>query len=596
MAYKNNGLPPGGKIGLRRKMRNFAGMIFSKLAIPGVLLLCFLLFPPYIKAQDELLPQKHYPQGYFIYPVDARVGLAANFGELRRNHFHMGLDCRTDQQENKRVFAAADGYISRIKIEPFGFGRSISINHPNGLTTLYAHLNEFDPRIEKYLKTIQYEQKTWSITLPVPEGVLPVKKGEFIAYSGNTGGSMGPHLHFEIRDTKTEKVLNPLLFGFPIQDNIPPSILRLAVYDRRVSTYDYPPKLYPVKLINGKYQTLPSKIMVSSDEVSFAITAYDHYTGSTNQNGIYEAEIFEDGKPLCGFQLDSISYDETRYLNAHIDYRTKANGGPYLQHLSQLPGYHDGVYHSNPGNGVIGLIDEAEHEISIKVYDTNGNERTLSFILQKTGKTASLPKIPGQVFRPNEVNIFENENVLLYLPENALYDSFHFRFSEIKTQPQPTYSLHNPSVPVHVYFPVMIKPGLAFNDTSKLVMKRYYGSKEDFKKADYVNGWYRAWFRELGNFQLIYDDIPPVITPVGFQNGMNTARLHSIRFRVKDNTEEIPSFEAYLDGQWLRFSNDKAKDYIYTFDEKCPPGKHLLRVVVKDLAGNTTEKSYQFTR
>lgn len=571
-------------------------MALKKTTHIAVLFVVNLLITFHLSGQNSLLPMKNYPKGYFIYPVEAKIGLAANFGELRHNHFHMGLDCRTEQVENKRVLAAADGYISRIKIEPFGFGRSISINHPNGLTTLYAHLNEFDPRIEQYVKTAQYAQKSWAITLILPEGVLPVKQGEFIAYSGNTGGSMGPHLHFEIRDTKTEKVLNPLLFGFPIPDKVPPSILRLAVYDRRMSTYDQSPKLIPVKGANGTYHTIPSHISVSTDEVSFAITAYDHYSGSTNQNGIYEAEVFDDGVPLCAFQMDSISYDETRYLNAHIDYRTKANGGPYLQHLSKLPGYHNGIYYCNSGNGVITLTDNRKHEISIKVFDTNGNESTLSFSVQKPATPVKKPGFPGMLFLPNEVNIFENDHILMYLPENALYDSFHFRFAQINTRPQPSYALHNPSVPVHVYFPVMINPDAAFTDTSKIIMKRYAGAKEDYKKADFVNGWYRASFREFGNFQLVYDDIPPNIVPIGFQDGMNASRLHSLRFRVKDNTEEIPFFEAYLDGEWLRFSNDKAKDFIYQFDEKCAAGKHLLKLVVKDLAGNTTEKTYHFTR
>jgi len=571
-------------------------MISIKQASLFFIFLFNLFITPLAWAQKSLLPQKHYPQGYFMYPVQAKVGLAANFGELRPNHFHMGLDCRTDQQVNKKVFAAADGYVSRIKIEPFGFGRSISITHPNGLTTLYAHLNEFDPKTEAFLKAAQYEQKSWQISLPVPEGLIPVKKGDFIAFSGSTGGSMGPHVHFEVRDTKTDKVLNPLLMGFPIPDNIAPSILRLAIYDRRLSTYDQNPKIYSVKLVNGNYQTIPSTIPLPTDKVSFAITSYDHYTGSTNQNGIYEAGLFEDGNPECAFQLDSIGYDETRYLNAHIDYRTKANGGPYLQHLSKLPGNHSEIYFCNPGNGVITLHDSNAHKIEIRVYDTNGNERTLSFNIQKSKNISEVKEETGQLFLPNEVNIFETSNLLMYLPENALYDSFHFRFSEINTKPQPSYALHNPEVPVHEYFPVMIKPNEEFADTSKLVMRRYYGKKEDFKKAEYVNGWYRASFREFGNFQLIFDNTPPVIIPKGFYDGINASKLKSIRFSVTDNTEEIASFNAYLDGEWLRFSNDKAKDFIYIFDEKCLVGKHLLKIVVKDLAGNISEKSYQFTR
>lgn len=548
-------------------------------------------------AQQSLIISKNYEQGYFRWPVEAKIGLAANFGELRPNHYHMGLDCRTDQVENRKIYAAADGYVSRIKIEPFGFGRSISINHPNGMTTLYAHLNEFDPKIEAYLKKNQYQLKTWEILLDIPAGELPVKKGDFIAFSGNTGGSQGPHLHFEVRDTKTEKVLNPLLMGFPIPDNIPPSILRLAVYDRRLSTYEQSPKIYPAKFTKAGYQTAPGKIMVSSNKLSFAITAYDRYTGSTNQNGIYAAELIVDSIPVSSFQIDSVGYDETRYLNAHIDYKTRANGGPYLQHLSKLPGYNDGIYHCAPGqDGVINLSDENPHEVRIRVLDANFNESNLNFTVQRTTELSTLPLQSGNLFLPNQANVFESPNVVMYLSEKAIYDSFHFKFSEIKTAAQPAYQLQNNMVPVHFNFPVMIRPDKPFSDITKLVMKRYYNAKKDFKKADFFNGWYRSAFREFGIFQLIYDTIPPVITPVGFKDGMNAAKLYSIKFSVKDENEEIGSFEAALDGNWLRFSNDKARLYVYSFDEKCPPGEHELKIVVKDLVGNKTEKTYRFTR
>ena len=281
----------------------------------GTTAIAFLLI--YISVNAQLFPQKNYLQGYFIWPVMAKKALAANFGELRPNHYHMGLDCKTDQKENLHVVAAADGYIAKIKIEPYGFGRCIYINHPNGLTTLYAHLNDFYPELEKYVKEQQYKMESWKIFIDVPEGLLPVKKGQFIAYSGNTGGSQGPHTHFEIRDTKTDKVMNPLLFGFPLADNIAPAILRLAVYDRGTSTYEQSPRFIPVKKINGIYTTVPGQLLLNLDKVSFAITAYDRYSGSTNQNGIYEATLYNDDNPVVGFQLDSISYDETRYLNAH---------------------------------------------------------------------------------------------------------------------------------------------------------------------------------------------------------------------------------------------------------------------------------------
>ena len=183
-----------------------------------------------------------YPQNYFRNPLNIPMELVANMGEIRSNHWHMGLDIRTQRRENLPVHAAADGYIARVLVEPGGFGQAIYINHPNGLTTLYAHLNSFFPALAQYVKQQQYARESWKVNLHLPPDLFPVKKGQLIALSGNTGGSQGPHVHFEIRDTQTEKCLNPLLFNFPVADAVAPSILRLALYDRNKSTYSQTPQ------------------------------------------------------------------------------------------------------------------------------------------------------------------------------------------------------------------------------------------------------------------------------------------------------------------------------------------------------------------
>ena len=545
--------------------------------------------------------KKYYPQNYFQWPVNAKFGLVANFGELRPNHYHMGLDCRTDQRENRPILAAADGYISRVKIEPFGFGRCIYINHPNGLTTVYAHLNDFYPALEKYITAQQYLLESWNVFLDIPVGLLPVKKGQFIAYSGNTGGSQGPHLHFEIRDTKTDKVLNPLLFGFPVTDNIAPDVLRLAVYDRNLSTYEQTPRLYSLKKVKGRYYTVPNLLIVNSDKISLGITSYDRYTGSTNKNGIYEATLYHDGQAIVGFQLDSISYDETRYLNAHIDYKLRNAGGSYVQHVSRLPGYPPGVYQQWKGDGVIRLTDDSIHKISIIVKDAKGNSSPVDLSLKRNPNLNYTAKesnrlSPSDEFHPGFINVFDNNNVRFFLSGNQVYDSFRFRFKEIiPAKGYPIYQLHNGLVPVHSLFNIHIKnPGTT--NPQKMVMRYSWNGKDDYKKAANEYPWFRASFRALGNFQLLEDTIPPVITPVGFREGMNVSRLGRLAFIIKDNTEELANFRAELDGKWLRFSNDKGRTFIYKFDEHCPPGAHELKISVEDCVGNRTERIYHFTR
>jgi murein DD-endopeptidase MepM/ murein hydrolase activator NlpD len=569
----------------------------------------FFLFPLLgLYAKGQVFPQKLYPKGYFIYPVDAKIGLAANFGELRPNHYHMGLDCRTNQVQNRPVKAAADGYVAHVRIDATGFGRAIYINHPNGLTTVYGHLNDFYPALEKYVKEQQYKLESWQVFLDIPPGMFPVKQGQFISYSGNTGGSEGPHCHFEIRDTKTDKVLNPLLFGFPVADDVPPTILRLAMYDRCLSTYSQSPKLFSLKKINGNYTITPQPLItVNTDKVSFGISANDKVTGASNPNGIYEAVLYLDEKAVTGFQIDSITYDETRYVNAHIDYKTRASGGPFIEHLSRLPGYPQGIYKDFSGDGVIELPDDSVHQVKIVVKDAYGNTSTLNFMIKKgLVKETVLQKDTAswynqKEFHPGFVNIFENEELQLILGSRDLYDSFAFVYSKKAGISYLSYSgmyaIESGLVPVHNKFIIRIKAGkpVPAELLDKMLIKRTWGDKTEISKATAEGEWFTAKFRGFGNFELIADDVAPIIYG-GFKDNSNLSKSSRIIFIPKDNNDAIKSFRAELDGSWLRFTNDKGHAFIYNFDEMCGRGNHELKISVSDEAGNTAEKTYHFTR
>jgi murein DD-endopeptidase MepM/ murein hydrolase activator NlpD len=566
------------------------------------LFFAFLFFSQTIFAQ--FFPAKKYPKDYFIYPVDARISLAANFGELRPNHYHMGLDCRTDQVINRPVKAAADGYISRVSIAPFGFGQAIYITHPNGFTTVYGHLHSFIPALEKYVKEQQYKQESWNVSLDIPRGLFPVKKGQLIAHSGNTGGSQGPHCHFEIRDTKTDKVFNELLFGLPIPDNVPPSIVGLYVYDRNKSTYSQSPHHLPIKKVNGEYTTATAVIPINSDKISFGISANDKQSGSNNPNGIYEADIYLDYVPLSAFQLDSISYDETRYVNANVDYKTRAAGGPYIQHLSRLPGYPQAVYKDINGDGVINLRDQNIHNVKIVVKDANGNQSVLEFKIKRNNSSYnsnSISDFRGIEFQPGQVNVFEKDNLEVYLPPTTLYDSVAFFQSEKNSVSSnsysPDFSILSGLIPAQTYFTVSIKANKQVDKTlqDKILIKRTWNGKTEVAKAVKHLDWYSAKFNSFGNFELIADDEPPVIG-INFHENANLSHARNIIVTPKDNNDQIKNFRAELDGKWLRFSNDKGRNFIYDFDEKCSSGNHELKISVEDEAGNQTVKTFHFTR
>jgi len=566
------------------------------------LVTAFAFISLFLRAQ---LPS--YPKYYFRNPLGIPMDLVANFGELRPNHWHMGLDIRTNQKENLPVYAAADGYIAHVGVRPQSFGRYIIINHPNGLSTLYAHLNDFFPALEQYVTAEQYRQETWEIELDFIKNKFPVFKSQFIAYSGTTGGSQGPHLHFEIRDTKSGKCLNPLLFDLPVQDNVKPNLVKLAMYDRNYSVLEQTPLFYAVKDSDEGY-IVPNIPVIKTglNKISFAIQAFDRLTGSLNPNGIYAAKLFFDEHPVIGFVLDSIDYDATVYENAQIDYAYRFNGGPFLQHLSLLPGSHSGVYHGVSGDGVINLTDSNIHTISIEVMDAGLNTSALNFSIQYIDSLSKpiAKRISLQQFLPNEINVLEKPDFEVYLPEYCLYDtiqSIYFRTnSSSQYAVSALHQVNDASIPLHDDITIRIKPDKNIPDDwkDKLVIQRNYRGGSNVQKAAWQNNdqWLSAKFGDFGTFQAFADVVAPQLNSLGTGDTIDLSPATRIAFWATDNFGVIKTFRAELDRQWLRFTNDKNEAWIYNFDERCPYGIHQLRVIVEDLVGNSTTKSWWFKR
>jgi len=566
------------------------------LRVGFIFLLHFYSF--YTVAQDIV-----YPKGYFRNPLSIPMQLVANFGELRANHWHMGLDIRTQQKENLPVYAAAEGYVTKIKIEPNGFGRAIYINHPNGFTTLYAHLNNFYPVLENWVKEQQYELESWAVELTPPPHLFPLSKGQFFAYSGNTGGSQGPHVHFEIRDSKTDECLNPLLFGLPVSDAVPPTLTRLAMYDRSQSVYAQPPQLLLLKKTGARYGLAKSNLIkTGNDRLSFAVGAVDKFNSSGNANGIYSAKVFKDDVLQSAFTLDNISYDETRYMNAHIDYRYKATGGSYLQHLSRMPGDKSSVYSSTVTEGVINLTDTLKHNIRIELRDAAQNLSILQFDIQYDKTLYKPANRAGEKLIPNFVNIAEKNEFEFFATERTFYDSVNVSYSRNEVLPQnaisPIHRFLTETVPAHdsVTVRILSERNLNAAERNRTIIQNVSGTRKTVEKAKWGSDWAWAKFRQFGSFQAFIDDVPPTINAPGPGNIINFQNAARIVFMPKDNFGIIKNFRAEVDGKWLRFTNDKGKVWIYKFDEKFPRGEHQLTVTVEDVAGNIITKTWNVKR
>ena len=561
-----------------------------------------LLLLSWLNVESQTAGSSKYPQGYFGNPLRIPMSLSANFGELRPNHWHMGLDLRTDQKENYPVLASADGYVAHIGIRPSSFGRFIIINHPNGYSTLYAHLNKFYPELEKYVREKQNEKESWAIELDFSEDDFKVKKGKEIGKSGNTGGSQGPHLHFEIRETETDRSLNPLLFGMPVHDNVPPALFRLAMYDRSISTYDQTPTLFALKKAGTGYIIPKTPVLKTAvNTLSFAIQAVDKFPGSQNSNGIYTARIFKDDVHIAEFVLDQINYSESEYINAQIDYRFYKAGRGYLQHISPLPATEGNVYHIYNDDGLIHLEDTLPHRITIQVGDANDNFSSLNFLLQfKDGDDISRPlRSADNNFVPGYVNIFEKTDFEAYLPQACIYDTIQpVYYRSDATSPNAVSALHqlkDNSYPVHEEMTIKIKPTIQIKEEwrDKIVIQRNAGNA--VLKPTWQGEWLSAKTGAFGSFVALVDLTPPQINNLGKKDTVDLSPASRIVFTPTDNSG-IKSFRAELDGSWLMFTNDKGRSWIYNFDEQCPYGVHHLKVRVVDLVGNVTEKTWWFKR
>ncbi len=549
----------------------------------------------------QVFPPTNYPENAFAYPLHIPVKLNANFGELRPNHFHMGLDLFTLRKENLPVYAPADGWISKIKIDPKGFGNATYISHYNGFTTLYCHMNTFPPQVISAIKEGQYKKEKWKGDVEFEMERFPVKKGDFIGYSGNTGASAGPHVHYEIRRTEDDKCVNPLLIH-KFYDVTPPDLYRIAVYDRNKSTYEQQPRMISVVHGAGGHTIAGGLLQVSTNKIGIAIVASDRMTGVPNQNGIFQTILYLDDEPVSGFRLDGIDYLQTRYLNAHIDYRLKKAGGSYVQHITPLPGDRLSIYHKTNKNGYIELNDTELHKVRIEVKDAHGNASNMRFNIRWDGqKGKDLFSVNDSRYMfPNQINIFETEEVQVVSSEKSFYDAFRMNYAMKPSgagMASNVHTMHTPLIPVHDSMKFRIKADrpLSPKDMDRVIMVKSVGGKIDIAKAEHARGWYEARYREFGIFWLEVDHVPPVLNVSGIYDNAVLKSGARIVCTVQDNKKEIRSFRAELDGKWLMFEG-LGPVYRYSVDEYCPPGEHELVIKVEDEAGNKTEKRFEFTR
>lgn len=559
-----------------------------------VLLVCTLaLFLVQVTAQHN------YPKNYFRSPVNFPVTLAGSFGELRKNHFHSGIDIRTQGVQGKPIYAVADGYVSRVNVSAGGFGKALYITHPNGYVSLYAHLKSYAGNIASWVKNQQYKNESFAIDTEVAQGVLKVKKGNIIAFSGNSGASGGPHLHFEIRDARTQEIIDPLDFGFMQPDEIAPRISWLKVYpmdDYSMVNFVNKPLLVPVSCTGGACSVKVSDTIKVSGNISFGIEPSDNADGGL-KTGVHSIVLSVDGTTIFTQTMDRFAFSETRYANSLKDYPAFIQGKRKIQRSYVAPNNKLSIYGEVVNRGVLNFTDRKPHLIKYVVKDVFGNSTKMSFWVKSHPPAGGRPKpvyTGEQLLTYKQDNRFERKGIVFEVPKEALYEELPFEYNV--TGPtggsfSDVHHLQDNLTPLHTFCTLTIKTeGLPSYLTEKaLIVKVLPGNKYASAGGKYSGGYITAQIREFGNYTVMVDEKPPVIRAVNVFNNKKVSKQNSIQVKISDNLAGIKTYRGTLNGRWILMDYDaKSNQLTYTFDEKIKTGKNVFVLTVTDGSGNSS--------
>lgn len=549
-----------------------------------------LFFCPFLFAQTQ------YPKDYFRPPLDIPMQLSGNFGELRPNHFHAGFDLKTNQREGLNVYAIADGYVSRIKISTFGNGKCIYITHPNGYTSVYGHLQTTLGPIQDYVKKTHYKEKAYEIEMLLKPDELPVTKGQLIALSGNTGSSEGPHLHFEIRDTKTEFVINPIFFGFDqnIKDTKKPTLSSLYVYPLDNATVNQSKQPLLVNMTLQKDGTYLASKVKTNGKIGFGINASDTDDVSFNKNGVFNVSTFLNGNQNYNYQFNTYSFDEMRYINAFIDYPRYKKTSQRVQKLFMKTPFALSIIKTDSLRGIISAVPNLTSNYRIEVSDYFGNQNSITVPIEYDLETPLVPAEPvtSKYFvRYNKDSNFEKDNMSVFFPAGTFYEDFNLNF-DVKNN---KIYIHDDTVPVHSNFTITIKDTVY---PESLKDKLYIGKGTSYNGTLRKGDIFTAKAKILGTYGLVLDTIAPVIKITKPVEGKWISDQKKIEFTIGDSLSGIKSYNGYLNGSWVLFEyENKNRKITHTFDDQyLTEGENFLKMEVVDNVGNSTIFETHFFR
>ncbi len=544
--------------------------------------------------------QEPYPQDTFGSPLEIPLILAGTFGELRSNHFHAGIDIKTQQREGLPVLAIGNGTVTRIKVAHWGYGKVLYVAHPNGHTSVYGHLQKFSPTIEAYVKKRQYEKKSYEIELFPDFGELEVDKGELIAYGGNTGGSSGPHLHFEIRSSISEMPTNPLLYGYDVADATNPTLEKLYLYPLsekgHVNQSDGKIALALRRQADGTY--LSDKVTALGD-IGVGFVGYDRQDMAANKNGVYAVDLTVNGETYASFDFEKFSFGETRYINTLIDYDHYASYRQRILKCFKSPGNYLSIYNELKNNGRIAIKNGLSYTLRLHISDVAGNKVEVTIPVEGKDATVKAPRkeqITDNYIIAKKPNNFDLGGAKVYFPENTFYEDFYIDLEK----GADTVKIHENRVPAHRNFTITFDTAsYSSEEQQHLFIARLDARGTPNYNSTYKRGSvFTTRTRNLGTYTLAKDTVAPSIRTKNFKDKQWLNNYRYLSVYIADDLSGINTYSATLNGEWILMEYEPKRNTLtYNFDDKILDKKQcILEVTVTDNVGNTNTLKTTFYR
>jgi murein DD-endopeptidase MepM/ murein hydrolase activator NlpD len=536
-------------------------------------------------------------------PLDGELILSGNFGEIRGNHFHSGLDFKTGGIEGKPVYAVADGFVSRIFVSGDGFGKAIYLEHPNGKTSVYGHLSDFNPDIARYVKQQQYAKESFELDLNLSASQFPIKKGQLIAKSGNSGGSGGPHVHFEIRETIGQIPENPLNYGFTVRDEKHPELQKLWIYNHAPNGHIEglrTEKGFSVNGSTGKYSIGVDTIRAAG-VLSFGVATIDRFSAAQNVCGIYGMTVKVNGQTVHQQQIDKFPFSKKRMVNCHVDYEKRKTEKHFVYRTYIAPNNTLDLYPTIKNGGTTKIETGKTYDVEVEVKDHIGNNSVFKFIIlgqERKGALLSNKENVTDIFYPQKENAFSNNSVRINIPEGCLYDTLKFKYDMKPPCGECVSAVHSigklSDTPLDRSMTVSIK----LNDVSEAIAENAVMVSFDSKGKPIAEGgstkwnWMTATTRSFGDYAVMVDSTAPILKPKNFKDQTATAGISRLEFTLSDNLSGVASVSGTLNGKWVLLEQDPKNNLLYYIkDERFINGQNTFRIKATDKVGNVKELS-----